>query len=407
MGVPSINISFQNGTSGTVIPAPDKVLGLVCNAVAVSTTFVLNTPYIVKGMVDVASLGIIDSVANHLLYKTLKEFYLEAGEGTELWIMGVERTKKISEVFTVDSSGVAPIHTLLNTANGRLRGVITKFNPDNTYVNTLVNGMDSDFIATLTATQNIAENYTATKKAPFFVLVEGYNFNGNITSVPDLTERSDNRVGVLLGDTEKRTGVYASRGSAIGILGGRIAKNQVQVNIGRLRDGEVNTDNIYYLDTPAEQFDIESLHDKGYITFRQHVSKSGYYFTDSPLACDKTDDYATIENRRVIDKAFRIGYAESLNFLLDDFNLLPDGTLSPIDATTIVVQIEQALYNQMTINGELSSDPTNKDDLGVIIEMDLTNNVRSTSQLKFKKFQVKPKGYARYIDVPLGFASIQ
>ncbi len=401
--LPGIDIEFQNGNLGTVVPSADKVLGLVANAVAVGATFALDTPYILKGMTSVATLGIIDSVDNHILYKTLKEFYDEAGEGTELWLMGIGRDVKMSEAF-IPVGGVAPVHTLLNTANARIRGIITAFNPDNTYVSTIENGLDSDVLDTVVAAQLLAENYTTSKYAPFFVIIEGYNFNGVNTALSDLLLREDNRVGVLLGDTETRSGSTASKSCAIGVIGGRIASNQVQVNIGRVKDGALIPSDIYIVDTKVELFDIESLHDKGYITFRTLQGKSGYFFTDDPLATAISDDYHYLARRRVIDKAYRIAYTVSLNYLLDDVIASNDGTISPFYAKEIEGHIEREIYNQMTVNGELSSDQTNKDDKGCKVVVDLTNNYIATSTLKMI-LSIKPVGYNRWFDIQLGFST--
>lgn len=401
--LPGINIPFQNGNISSVVPSDDKVLGLIGNAVAVGSTFLLNTPYQIKGMTDVASLGIIDSVVNHIFYKALKEFYDEAGEGTELWIMGVARTMKQHEMFAVDGSGVAPVHTLLNVSNGKLHGVIVAFNPDNTYTSTVVNGLDQNVITTITNAQSIAENYTTSKYAPFFVAIEGYNFSGVKTALPDLLQRTDNRVMVLLGDTETRTGTTASKGSAIGVLGGRIASNQVHVNIGKVIDGALKPTTFYMLDAPVETYDVEALHDKGFVTFRKHVKRTGYFFTDDPMACLVTDDYHNLTSRRVIDKAYRIAYDTTLNFLLGDFDLNADGTLSVFDATEIEGKVIRAIADNMTAENELSRDQTNKDDKGVICKIDTTHNVATTGNIKFTSLQVRRKGYGRFITVPLGF----
>lgn len=401
--IPGISIEFQNGNLGTVVPSPDGCFGLVVNAVAVGSTFELYKAYVLKGMSSVASLGIIDSIDNHRLYKALKEFYAEAGEGTELWLMGVDRSLAMSAVFTLDGSGTAPLDILTNSANGKLRGVLQVFNPLSTYTPTIVDGLDQEVVATISAAQLYAENYTAVKYAPFFVIIEGYAFTGDVTDVPDLLLRSDNRVGVLIGDTETRTGTTASNGSAIGVIGGRLAKNQVQVNIGRVRDGEVKASTIYYLDAKAELFDIASLHDKGYITFRTHQAKSGYFFTDDPLATEIADDYHYLSRRRVVDKAYRIAYVTGLNYLLDNEILNNDGTISPFYASSMEAHIEREIATQMTANGELSSDQTNKDDLGCRVVIDKTANVASTSNLP-AVIHLKPVGYNRWLTFQLGFA---
>lgn len=45
----------------------------------------------------------------------------------------------------------------------------------------------------------------------------------NKVNLPNLKEQNYNSVGVLIGDTETRTGTTASKGSAVGVLAGRLA----------------------------------------------------------------------------------------------------------------------------------------------------------------------------------------
>lgn len=405
--LPGINIEFQNGQLGQVVDLPDGVGGLLASAVAVGTTFLLDTPYQIKSMADVATLGIIPDVNNYVLYKTLKEFYIEAGEGTELWLMGFAKTTKVSDWFTLDvPTGKAPAEKLLDAANGKLRFLFTAFSPTVAYVLTLADGLDADVMVATNLAQVLAENYTALKYAPFFTIIEGYAFDGDRVALGDLSTASFNRVMIALGDTEKRTGTTASKGAAVGIVAGRFAKISVHVNIGKVRDGALSNLSAFILDTPAESYDVAALHDKGYVTFRQHTGKSGYFFTDDPLACELADDYHYAARRRVINKAYRLAYISTLEFLLDDNDVLNDGTISPIYAATVENEVESLIYAQMTLNGELSFDPSDAKDRGVICKVDLTHNVTSTSKLKIAKLQVKTKGTNRWIDVPLGFVPV-
>lgn len=407
--LPGIDITFQNGALGQVVPLPDGCFGLVTMADEVSTTFVHNKAYVVKSMQDVAALGIIDSVGNHRLYKFLDEFFAEGGSGQELWLMAFPKLvgvtpAKISDLF-IKVNGKAPAEKLLDAANGKLRGLFALMNPDSGYTPVVTAGIDNDIVLAKTKAQTLLEDYTDTKYAPAFCVLEGYAFNGDHTTLADLTTESNNRVGVLIGDSESRTGTTASNGAALGILAGRLAKNAVQRNIGRVIDGALEPLKMYIKDTLCEEYDVESLHDKGYISFRTHVGKSGYFFTDDPLATAVSDDYHYLTMRRVIDKAYRIAYGTLLDFLLDDVQLTNQGTVSPIYAKTIEGQVINAIYSQMTVNGELSANLTDTSDKGVICQVDLTNNVASTSRLNVV-VQVRPKGYARYINVPLGFVPV-
>lgn len=413
--LPGINIEFDNGNIGTVVPSPDGCFGLITMADEVVDTFEHEKPYVVKSMQDVAALGIVDDLGNHRLYKFLYEFFQEGGTGQELWIMSFSKSKPdpdplepdlpvlMSELFTPSvTTGIAPVQKLLDAANGKLRGLFALFNPLASYLPIITNGIDDDVEFTMSLAQSLLEDYASVKKSPAFMIIEGYAFNGNHTDLIDLTQKEYNRVGVIIGDTEKRTGSTVSKGAAIGVLAGRLAKNSVHVNIGKVRDGALKPLEFFVLDTPVESYDVESIHDKGYITLRSHVGKSGYFFTDDPLACDIADDYHYLARRRTIDKAFRIGYVTALNYVLDEVPVNNDGTISPFYAKSIEGHIEREIYNQMTLNGELSSDPTDSKDLGVVCKVDLTVNVVATSTLKMT-IKVRPFGYNRWIDILLGF----
>lgn len=409
--LPGIDIEFQNGALGSVLPLPDGVFGVVTTAAEIGSTFKNEKAYVLKSMKDVAALGIIDDVTNHILYKFFSEFYAEAGTGTEIWLMSFAQkpnniAAKISDLFTADGNGDIPAAKLLDKANGRLRGVFALMNPDVSYTPVVTNGIDDDIVLAKTKMQAFLEDYTDTKYAPAFGVLEGYAFSGDHTDLADLTAQSNNRVAILIGDSESRTGTTASKGTALGVLAGRLAKNSVQRNIGRVADGPVQPLAMYIVDDLAEEYDVESIHDKGYITFRTHVGRSGYFFTDDPQATSVSDDYRYLTHRRVIDKAYRIAYDTLLNFLLDDVQLTNKGTVSPIYAKNIEGQVVNAIYSQMTANGELSADLTNPSDKAAKCVVDLTNNVAATSKL-IVSIQVLPKGHARYIDVPLGFMPIE
>lgn len=402
--LPGINIEFQNGNLGQVVAMADGCFGLLASAVAVSETFALDQAYQIRSMKDVAALGIKPDTDNYKLHKTLREFYAEAGEVAELWLYGVDKAKKVSDWFKVnEETGSSMAEGFLNAAQGKLRGLFCAY--DGTAEVVVENGLDADVALQASLAQQLADNYTKTHYAPLFVLLEGYAFAGDKTSLEDLTKKSYNRVAIVLGDTERLTGEYASKGAATGVVAGRLAINPVHVNIGRVRDGALKPLRLYIGDTPIEQYDVTALHDKGYISFRFHQGKSGFYFTDDPLATSDTDDYRYMSRRRTIDKAYRVVYVTLLDFILDSAQVMPNGTVNPIYAKVIENAVESAIYTSMTANGELSYDATDPSDRGVICTVDLTHNLVSTGALKMT-VQVKPMGYNRWINVELGFLPI-
>lgn len=394
MALPGVKIKFENGNFGTVATNPDGVCGLVSNAVPVSATFLLNKHYVIFSLKDAENLGIINSVDNHELYKTIQEFYNEAGNGTELWIYGVAKTRTLDQL-------VSDATALLDASNRRISAVVLKYAPG-TADTAVTAGLRTGFPATLAAAQAIAETYTIEKIHPIVFFIEGYNFTGVAQDLVGFELANNNRIAVLIGDTETRTGTYASKGSCIGILAGRFAKNQVQVNIGRVKDGALKPLEFFIKDVLVEQYNVTTLHDKGFITLRTHVGKSGYYFTDDLMACTVEDDYHYLARRRTIDKAYRLANATLTNYLLDDLNLTDDGKISPFVAKVIETEIERVIAQEMTANNELSADITKANDTGVQAKIDLNEVIARTSKIK-GSIKVKPKGYPRYIEFGLGF----
>lgn len=411
--LPNIDITFSNGALGQVQPLADGCMGLVIQADEVGATLEHNTAYTVKSMQDVAALGIVDSVGNHRLYKFLSEFFEEGGTGQKLWLMTFPKMDstqtpapiKLSTLFIADGAGVNPVKQLLDAAQGEIRGLFAVFNPAPSYTPVIANGIDEDVMLVASKAQILLEDYTDTKKAPAFCVTEAYAFTGIHTALANLSTHTYNRVSVMLGDSENFSGVTTSKGAALGCLAGRLARLQVHENAGKVREGALKPLTMFIKDTPVEQYDVESIHDKGFITLRTFVGRSGYYISDDHQATLPSDDYRHITHRRTIDKAYRLAYGVLVDFILDDLQLTNSGTVAPIWAKTVETQVISAIYNQMTTIGELSVDEAVASDRGVRCQVSTTNNVAATSRVEVI-VQVRPKGHARYIDVPLGFIPV-
>ena len=133
------------------------------------------------------------------------------------------------------------------------------------------------------------------------------------------------------------------------------------------------------------------------------VRKTGYYISDDPLATDPThDDYSQIPLREVIDKAYRLAHNIASNEILTDFDLNNDGTISPFFAKTVEGNIEREISQQMTAKGELSANLADKNDLGVTARFNTVKNVATTNRIELT-LKVRPKGYARWFDILLGY----
>ncbi len=391
--LPRIKIHFENGALNQVVPSPDGCLGIVATGVAVASTFALSTAYTLRSLTMLDALGVTSS-NNPSLYQIVKDFYDEAGEGTEVWIMAFPDTVKLSDMVDKTQDYAKK---LIQAAAGKIRGIVISRTPTLGYSFVASDGFDPDVTLAITNAQALAEYAADTMFAPVFVIVEGFGYTGTPGDLADLTQGTDNRVAVFIGNT---TGT--GNNQAMGIISGRIASVPVQRNIGRVKDGPLSIVRGYLKTTPAELADVASVHDKGYITFRTYIGRSGYFFNDDSLATEGTDDYNHLTARRTIDKAFRIAYDTLLDQLLDEIPVNANGTMQAPMVKTWQMLVENAIATQMTANGELSADATDPKDRGVQCYIDPNQNIVSTSKMNVS-VRVRPFGYARYIDVYLGF----
>ena len=386
--LPRIKIQFLNGQLGTVGESPDGLFALVCGAAAVTKKLELGKAYTLHTFDELDSLG-VTAENNPRLYKHVQDFYTEAEEGTKLVIFPVDKAKTFTELCDKDTGA---IKELITAENGALRGIFVAGDGREATITT--NGLDNDLFTALPKAQQLAEWATTSLYAPLFVILEGRGYKDS--AVKDLHKEAYNRVGVLIGDTVK-----ASEGAAVGLMAGRLATLPVQRNIARVKNGALKPVAMFIGEKPVEEnaSAVSDLYDAGYITPRKYVGKAGYFFTDDRLACEQTDDYAHITARRTIDKAYRIAYAALLELMMDELSVNEDGTLQNGIIMAWQQMMENAVNRAMTAAGELSADA---DGTGCKAYIDPTQNVLSTSKIELT-LKVRPFGYARYVDVKLGF----
>ncbi len=391
--LPRIKIQYMNGQLGTVGESPDGLFALVCSAVAVTSTFVLEKAYSVRSMDDLLALGVTEA-NNPRLYKQVQDFYNEAEDGTKLIIFGVAKTAKMTALCD-KTSGL--VRDLITSQNGALRGIFIA-RDDSSTSTTTTEGLDADVFTALPKAQQLAEWATTELYAPLFIILEGRNYTG--TAQKDLSQEKYNRVGIVIGDT-----VSGSVNACVGTMAGRLAMLPVQRNLGRVKDGSLFPTEMYIGAKKVDESGsvVEDLHDKRYIVPRKYVGRSGYFFADDNLACDPTDDYAQLAPRRVIDKAYRIAYDTLLDMMLDELDVNEDGTLQTGIIKSWQQTVESRVNREMTANGELSA---SEDGNGCVCFIDPKQNVLSTSKVEVT-IKVRPFAYGRYIDVNLGFLVTQ
>ena len=414
--LPYVKIDFANGAIGASEPMDDGVTGLVCTAVAVTQTvhgetdnvFALNTPYLITKLDELVSKGITSdsSDANATLYKAVKEFYDEAPDGSKLWIMGVADTVTIADIVDKTKDNAKK---LLVAANGTIRTLAVKIKDKSGYTPTVTTGIDGTVRTAITNAQSLAEWATETLFAPVMVLLEGRHYTGNAETLKSnpINTGNDNRVGVVIGDTEvdPKSNIDL-HGAAVGLLAGRIASIPVQRSVARVRTGSITTTTMYIGNLPAESGNPGTINDCGFICPRTFVGKAGYYWSDDKLAAEASDDYSLIPRRRVADKAYRITYSTLINEVAEEISVTDDGKISAPVVKAIQTAVESAIVNNMTSIGNLGNDPSDPNDMGVECYINPDQNIVATSRLDVQ-VRIKPHGYSKYINVSLGFKVTQ
>lgn len=324
-----------------------------------------------------------------------KDFYLEAGNGSELWIMIVVNTVTMTQMADLNNDYATK---LLNAAKGAIRLLGITRTPDSSYVPVYAGDVDGDVLTAMQKAQALANEYTAMFQ-PLRVVVEGRAFQGDFSELQDLHQFNYNRVMGVLSDTETGMGNLTA---AVGLVLGVAASVSVQRNLGRVRRGPLQISEAYLSDgsnldnmfNPANIGKVNTVYNKGWLSFRKYEGRTGWYFTDDLMACPLSDDFYSLANGRVIDKACIITNNVYVEDVLDDIEVdSQTGGIAPAIVKTYQTRIENAVRELMA--GEISS-------FKAII--DPLQNILVSSEFKIS-LRIVPKGYNRVIAVDLALAN--
>ncbi len=382
MGLPQVSIKYQNGGLGRVAVPDDRVVALVINGIQD------NPLQLFSASEAFGHASTADATYGPEYLRQIQDFYRVAGEGAELWVQPVS-----SSISTVDLFNNGLIANLLDAAEGRINVVgLSRYDAPGGAARTIAGGFDADIFNALDEAHAVGVAY-ATLNKPVRFIMDGKNYSGTPADLDNLKARSFHRVAVCLGANKA-----GAKNAAIGLLLGRIASIPVNRNIGRVKDGAATSDghvtngqSVKVLGSKAT-----ALHDKGYIFLRAHALKAGYFWNDDHMATTDTDDYYSLANGRVIDKAARIAYATFLEELLDEVQV--DAATGRIAVTTVKgyqAKIERAIGLAMAADGEIS---------GVQAFIDPTQDILATSKLVVD-LRVTPTGTTRVIEVKLGLSN--
>lgn len=389
MSLPYVRINFANGAIGGSAAMDDGCTGIVAMVRSAVDSITPGTPFLVTSLEELEAKGATEDVSEtKALHKAAADFYSEAPKGTRLFVWPAEDEDRFDQY----------ILSLQRFAKGEIRIVMCP-RWDDTRI-TDREGMKRMVDGLMKGCLLCIEELSA----PVIALMGAFARpeDQDISEYAHPVEYNRGRVGVVVGD-------YSSeRNASVGLVAGRMAAIPVQRSIGRVRDGAIAVPSGKYMivrgvDAAQMPDDLaEVLHKFHYIFPRTFTGKSGYYWADDPLATEDTDDYCLIPRRRVADKAYRVAYKAMLDDVNDEIAVTAEGKIVPAVAKGIETALESAVVKNMTRYGNLSTDPDDPNDTGVIAYVDPDQDIVATSHLDVK-LRIRPYGYAKYIDVDLGF----
>jgi len=364
MSIPKVNIEFSSGGLGVIRQFTGGNPGIIVPVASAPVSHVMG---------DVKSYTSFDALPEEFQAVQALVNYFKIADGVEIFIMPVPTVKTIALI--VDSTDSDAYAKALIEASDKI-----------SFIGVVGTLLQANVATALANAQSLCAGFVSKYRYVFSILP----YSHKIADTPaDLSLGSSDRVGV----------VVSFAGDEVGLILGKLAVNSVQRNIGRVKDGSLPIASAILdgyespaLDVAKAMDKVATLHDKGYITIRTIVGKTGYYFTDDKLAA-APGDYSNITNRRVIDKAAAITYDVYLNEVLDEAKVGTDGKLMPAYVAYLTGIIENA------INGNMSDEISSFE---VYINPD--QNVLSTSKTSIT-LRIVPFGYNREISIDLGFTS--
>lgn len=400
-----VTISIGNGNLGRASQVLDGVCALIGSGVSVAGKFALGDVLALRSLADAENYGIdadYDTANLCLLWRHIKAFYDNAGEGAELYVLPVASSVTMTEMLDKTLTH-APV--LLDALKGRIRMLAISRTPPVLYIPTITEQFDSDvWTAAAKAQELYASEFLLHR--PIQVFIEGRNFQSVAASAKDLrnatTGLNANRVSIVcLADMAANGPVEANGYAAVTIPMGRAAAIPVQRNIGRVKDGAITLTGLAgfssgELLSEKTNADINALDAFGYIFAIERDGKAGYYLNNDHCACKIDDDYAYIHRGRPIDKAARIVRQTYLEELLDDVEV--DASTGKL-AASVIKHYQRAGEKAIEINmlslGEIS---------GVSVFVDPNQNILSTDKI-ITVMRIVPKGMVNAIQVLLSYSN--
>lgn len=407
MSRPKVNIALTNG--GLNLQAPGAFSdSVVLLASPVAPVAGYGIAFLVKSKKQIETA--FGQVGNEAVVAALKAFYNEAPEGTKLAVLAMAQATTMTTLWAAANAEKA-----LSLLAGTARIVVSIKFPAGGYTPTITGGFDAEVHTAVTAAQALADSWL-TQRKPFRALVEGSAFSA-VADTTDYATSNKRNVAVVVGN------VAASSAMATMYALGRAARIEPQQNIGRIKTGSLNipdADLVKIGATLVESMasvDLDTLHDKRYITFEKNATAPGYVFNDDNTLTALTDDYNNIRYGRVVDNAVRIAFTTYYNELKDDVDVDASGRIETVLEKALEASIEQAISQQM--GGQLSTNDDGSAAVQCLVNPDAATypqlyedagittpnfNLLQTGTI-YLFVRMRPKGCLKYINVYLGYSA--
>jgi hypothetical protein len=410
-----VTITRTKGKLGRRKASEDNYAGLLMSGVA-ATGIVLSTVYELNKLADAENLGIdaaYDFDNTMLAHYHISEFFRMCPEG-KLFIMLVDQNVSMTQMA---DKALAYAAKLLRDplCQGKIRTLGIGRNPATGYTPTIAGGLDNDvaldtagvYTGAVVKAQALATEEESLHR-PVLILLEGRSFNGTSAAAIDLTLADAPQVAVVIAadlDINNLDALYYGS-AAVGTGLGIIAHRKVNENIGWVSDGNIQDQGESAFLTPGlssklvlntytdgANGDLKVLHDKGFLVLKTYIGADGVYFYGDRTCVDASDDYATLSNNRVVQKAMRKAYAR----------LLPHVNSSvQVESATGTLKPSVCNYFEQEVISELKSMVTDGEISGVNAFVDPDQNIIQAQDLKVD-IEIIPTGTAESIKVSLGF----
>lgn len=356
------------------------------------------------GLYDAAQYGIteaFDKDNNVNVYRHVREFYRNAGEGVELNFMAVAQTETITTIAQ-DATGDM-WKRLLVDADFKVRQLAIAVNL--AAIGVQVDGLPPDLFGAIPLAQGAA-NWAYDNFMPTHIFLEGYGLSGLGSVVPDLRDIENveaTKVTVCIGQdwqyAETKTGV-AQKFADVGTVLGVCAAAAINQNIGdneafNLTDATKSAWLVPGLSSHQKNKEVfeqlQSFEDKGYVFGISYPGLAGVRINNdhvcAPIIIDAEGNMNehTIAYGRVMDdcaRQLRTAYLPKVKktYPVDVAGFLPTGVRVGLE--TIGDDIFTNMVNAVEISsGKTTIDPLS--DLLVAKELKVAFNVQPTGVLGF------------------------